>query len=146
MMKIEVGIIQGGAMSWGLWAAYRILKNKGIYSPLEPPERKTALLTPGFYPIEVHLRPLIYRTEIINWDLLGGPVIKNLSYEVQGIGLIPGWGTKILHATEQLSPHTAATEPLSHNQRICSPQQNVLHDATKTPHATTKTQSREINT
>ena len=33
-------------------------------------------------------------------DLPGGPVVKALHLTVQrGMGLIPGWGTKILHVT-----------------------------------------------
>ena len=37
-------------------------------------------------------------------DFPGGSVLKNLSANVEDIGLIPGWGTKIPHALEQLSP------------------------------------------
>ena len=38
-------------------------------------------------------------------DFPGGSVLKNLSANVEDIGLISGWGTKIPHALEQLSPH-----------------------------------------
>ena len=40
----------------------------------------------------------------------GGPVVKNLPCSAGDTGLIPGWGTKSPHATEQLSSHTASTE------------------------------------
>ena len=34
--------------------------------------------------------------------LPGGPVVKNLACSAGDAGLIPGWGTKIPHAVEQL--------------------------------------------
>ena len=37
-------------------------------------------------------------------DFPGGPVVKNPPYNAEDMGLIPSWGTKIPHATEQLSP------------------------------------------
>ena len=40
----------------------------------------------------------------------GGPVVKNLPHNAGDTGLIPGWATKIPHATEQLSPSTSTTE------------------------------------
>ena len=43
-------------------------------------------------------------------DFPGGPVEKNLPSNVGDVGLIPGWGTKIPHATGQLSPHATTTE------------------------------------
>ena len=36
-------------------------------------------------------------------DFPGGSVVKNLPCNAGDTGLIPGWGTKIPHATEQLS-------------------------------------------
>ena len=41
----------------------------------------------------------------------GGPVVKNLPCTAGDLGLIPGWGTKIPHATEQLIPCVATIEP-----------------------------------
>ena len=38
--------------------------------------------------------------------LPGGPVVENLPSNAGDVGLIPGWGTKILHAAGQLSLHT----------------------------------------
>ena len=34
-----------------------------------------------------------------SWDLPGDPVVNTLYFHCRGTGLIPGWGTKILHAT-----------------------------------------------
>ena len=39
------------------------------------------------------------------------PVVTNLPSSVRDAGSIPGWGTKIPHATGQLSPCAATTEP-----------------------------------
>ena len=47
-------------------------------------------------------------------DFPSGPVVKNLSCHVGDMGLIPGGGTKSLHAVEQLSPCTSTTEPMHH--------------------------------
>ena len=38
-------------------------------------------------------------------------MVKNLSCNARDMGSIPGLGTKIAHAVEQLSPHATATEP-----------------------------------
>ena len=37
-------------------------------------------------------------------------MVKNLPCNAEDMGSIPGWETKILHATEQLSLFTATTE------------------------------------
>ena len=39
----------------------------------------------------------------INKDFPSGPMVKNPSSDAQDVGSIPGWGTKIPHATGQLS-------------------------------------------
>ena len=44
-------------------------------------------------------------------DFLGRPVVKSLPLSSGDLGSVPGWGTKILHASGQLSPLAAATEP-----------------------------------
>ena len=46
-------------------------------------------------------------------DFPGGPVVNNLPSNPGDTGSIPGWGTKIPHATGQLSPH--ALEATNHN-------------------------------
>ena len=38
-------------------------------------------------------------------DIPGCPVVKNLPWSAGDAGSIPGWGSKIPHALEQLSPH-----------------------------------------
>ena len=65
------------------------------------------------------------------WDFPGGLGIKNLPCNVGNAGLIPGQGTKIPWAAEQLSLGAAATEPTCHNLRACAPPQKILHDTTK---------------
>ena len=47
-------------------------------------------------------------------DLPGGPAVKSLPCNAGDVGLIPGQGTKIPHATEQLSPHASTREPAYH--------------------------------
>ena len=70
-------------------------------------------------------------------DFPCSPVVKNLPFNAGDMGSVPGKGTKILHATEQLSLGTATTEPMCHNYRVCTTKD--LRDATKIPHAATKT-------
>ena len=43
-------------------------------------------------------------------DVPGGPVVENAPCKTEDKDLIPGQGTKIPYASEQLSPHTASTE------------------------------------
>ena len=50
-----------------------------------------------------------------NRDFPGGSVLKNPPCSAGNTGSIPGWGTKIPHSAEQLSPHTAITESEHHN-------------------------------
>ena len=47
------------------------------------------------------------------WDFPGRPVVKNPPCNAGDSGLIPGQGTKVTHATGQLSLH--ALEPARHN-------------------------------
>ena len=44
---------------------------------------------------------------------------KNPPANVGGTGWIPGWGTKIPHATGQLSPYTTSTEPMCPEPVLC---------------------------
>ena len=53
-----------------------------------------------------------------------GPAVKNLPCNAGHAGSIPGWGTKISHAVEQLSPRSQTTEPPSsgpHPPQLKSP-------------------------
>ena len=75
-------------------------------------------------------------------------MVKNLPSSAGDAGSISGRGTKIPHAVGQLSPHAATTEHTGHSWREArelprgarTPQQGILHAATKIPHAATKTQ------
>ena len=50
------------------------------------------------------------RMKVMVWDFPGGPVVKNPPSNAGDAGLIPGRGTKLPHATGQLSPRAATTE------------------------------------
>ena len=54
-------------------------------------------------------------------DFPDGLMIKNPPCRSGDMGSIPGQGTKIPHASEQLSPHTTTREPA--HSRACAPQQ-----------------------
>ena len=57
------------------------------------------------------------------------PVVKNLLCNAEDVGSIPGLGTKIPHAREQLNQHATTTKPSSHREpmhhsgRFCMMQQ-----------------------
>ena len=52
-------------------------------------------------------------------DFPSGPTVKNLPANAGDVGLIPGWGTKILHAAEQLEkPACHDGDPVQPNQPI----------------------------
>ena len=62
-------------------------------------------------------------------DFPGGPPIKNLPFNAGDMNPIPGWRSKIPHASKQLSPCTSATETASmtrealcHNSSRVAPQ------------------------
>ena len=46
-------------------------------------------------------------------------MVKNLCCNARDMGLIPGWGTKILHVSDKLSPQATARDPECHNERSC---------------------------
>ena len=48
-------------------------------------------------------------------DFPGGPVVKHPPSNAGDAGPIPGQGTKIPHATGQLSPRASTIEPVRHN-------------------------------
>ena len=58
-------------------------------------------------------------------DILGGPVVKNLSSNVGNMGSIPGWGTKIPHTIGQLSLHVTTREDCTLQQRVHMLQQRA---------------------
>ena len=55
-------------------------------------------------------------------DFSGGPMVKILPCNAGDVGSIPGQGTKIPQAAEQLSPCTRTPEPTRHNLIVHAPQ------------------------
>ena len=90
------------------------------------------------------IRKMSSQSKFTPWDLPCGPV-KNMPCNTGYVGSIPGQGTEIPHAMEQLSPCTTTTESVCHNLRVCAPQGKILHDAKKIPCAATKTQTSQID-
>ena len=72
-------------------------------------------------------------------------MVKNPFCNAGYMDSIPGWGTRIPHATEQQSPQVTTTEPTHHNWRLCAVQEKVPHDALKILCAATKTLCSQIN-
>ena len=66
----------------------------------------------------VWLFKLIYR------DFSGGPVGKNPPSNAGDVGLIPGLGINIQHASEQQSPWATNTELVHHNEGLVQPKIN----------------------
>ena len=91
----------------------------------------------GEYPCVLKLLARFIFQDLVR-DFPGGPVIKHLPCKAGDVGLIPGLGSKTPHATEQVSRHTATTEPLGHNQRTQAPVRKI-------PRATTKTQCSQVS-
>ena len=60
----------------------------------------------------------LYPSKMKERDSLGVPVVKNSPCDAEDTGSIPGQGTKIPHAAEQLSLHTTTGEPLSHSKAL----------------------------
>ena len=63
--------------------------------------------------------PCIFSIIVIPEDFPGGPVVKNLLCSAGDAGSIPGWGTKIPHAMEQLSLHATTGQSVHHNEGSC---------------------------
>ena len=63
----------------------------------------------------------------------GGPEVKNPPSNAGDVALIPSRGTKIPHASQQLSLSAATTEPTGHNQRTRAGL--ILGQESKIPHA-----------
>ena len=66
---------------------------------------------------ELWVRLSSYFQMKISGDFPGGLVVRNPLSNAGSVGSIPGWGTRIPHAAEQLSPQTATTEPMHCNER-----------------------------
>ena len=78
-------------------------------------------------------RPTIHCSRLCLGDFLGGPEIKNPPCNAADAGSIPGWGSKIPHTMEQLSPCTATRES------VC------CNDATKVPCAAIMMRCSQVN-
>ena len=71
-------------------------------------------------------------------------MVKNPPSNTGDVGSIPGRGTKIPHATGELSPCAATTEPTRSGARM--PQlERSPRTATKSPCAAAKTRRSQIN-
>ena len=66
--------------------------------------------------------------DTVLWDLPGGPLVKNLPCNARDAGSIPGRGTKISHAVEQLNRRATTREPVHHNKgsRMTQQRSHVL--------------------
>ena len=53
---------------------------------------------------------------ILNRDFPGGPGLRFHAASGGGAGSIPGQGTKIPHAVEELNLHTTTRESVHHNE------------------------------
>ena len=65
--------------------------------------------------------------EICPGDFPGGPVVKNPPSNAGDTGSIPGQGTKIPHATGQLSPHATTAEPMHPVAHVPQLERENLH-------------------
>lgn len=97
---------------------------------------------PFFVLSAVMIEHLIFPVDKILPDCAGGPVVKNEPCDAGDADLIPGRGTKITHASGQLSHvpqllSPLALEPEHHNLREAHASQR------KTPNATIKTQGQQ---
>ena len=62
------------------------------------------------YPLDASSAPLGVAIKYVSRDFPGDPMVKHLPSNAGDRGSIPGGGTKIPHASEQLSPPLATTE------------------------------------
>ena len=62
-----------------------------------------------------------------SWDFPGGPVVKNPPWDAGDVGSIPGQGTKMPHAVEQPSLHTAATKACALWSRCATARESMGH-------------------
>lgn len=63
-------------------------------------------------------------------DISVGPFVENPSSNEGDRGLSPGQETKITHVAKQISLHTATTEPVHHNERLCMLQISYVQQLT----------------
>ena len=70
---------------------------------------------------------------------------KNLPCNAGDMSSSPGQGTNIPYAIEHLGPCALTTEATCHNQRVCALKRKILHEVTKIPCVSTKTQGSQIH-
>ena len=83
-------------------------------------------------PADVCSETVWYFKNLCVKDCRDSPLVKTMPSNAGDESLIPGWGTKILHALEQLSPCAATTKSERHNWGVCEPQGKILHAAINT--------------
>ena len=71
------------------------------------------------------------------------PAVKLHASTAKGMGSIPGQGTKIPRAMDQLSPSTTTAEPVCSRARL--PQLGTVRCSGRFPHDVNKTQWSQIN-
>ena len=78
--------------------------------------------------------------KFISQDLPSGPRVKNPPFNAD-VGLIPGRGTKIPHASGQLGLQAATTEPIRSRACGTTASEGARHNerSGKVPHTATKT-------
>ena len=117
------------------------------------------LCTPVTIHISIKYSPWISQGEALYWswryiceikefnclDFSAGPEVKILPCNAKDMGFIPGQGTKIPHALEQLGPQTTTTESAWHTQRVCELQRKIRRDAGMILRAATGTWCSQIN-
>ena len=79
-------------------------------------------------------------------DFPGGPLVKNTHSNAGDVGSIPGQGTKISYATEQMHACSVTTEPIHYGTQATQLERSIHaaterspHSAKKDPCAVTKT-------
>ena len=73
------------------------------------------------------------------WDFPHGPIVKNPSLKAGDTGWIPGQGTKIPQAAEQLSMRSTSTQLSQHKARSHVPQ--LRREAAQKKHTKQHTKS-----
>ena len=81
-----------------------------------------SILRTGFIEVE-----FTYKKNHHLRDFPGGPVVKNRPYNAGDSGLIPGRGTKITHAEQQLDLCASTREPSSCSEDPAQPHKQTKH-------------------
>ena len=76
---------------------------------------------------------MVFKT-LYTGDFPAGPVFENLPFNARDLSLIPSRGTKISHATEQLSPHATIKEPMDFRAHASQQEKPTHHSSRKPEH------------